>query len=128
MNYSKMEVKPTNFILRYRHILSPNDIITKLTLTNYIITQDNGLKSLPNNWKNLLNLKELFLTKNQFENESQLFKSLTQLEQLQVLDLSRNNLKSITNDIGKITSLKCLDLSQNCLRSLPQCLGKKNRL
>jgi small GTP-binding protein len=59
---------------------------------------------------------------------TELPRSLSQLTQLQSLDLSGNQLTSLPEWLGQLTQLRSLSLSRNQLGSLPDCLGQLTQL
>ena len=71
---------------------------------------------MPNDFYKLANLQELYLKKNQLKS---LPAEITNLINLQKLDLSTNSLISLPNDFYKLVNLQELYLSKNQLKSLP---------
>ena len=54
--------------------------------------------------------------------------SLSQLAQLQMLDLSYNQLTSLPESLGQLTQLQTLDLSRNQLAALPEWMSGLTQL
>ncbi len=55
-------------------------------------------------------------------------KQLLQLDQLQILDLSRNKIQTVPEDIGNMTALRVLSVQHNRLENLPHCLADLSTL
>ncbi|MFX1537189.1 MAG: leucine-rich repeat domain-containing protein, partial [Promethearchaeota archaeon] len=78
------------------------------------------LKSLPESFGNLTNLKELYLHYNQLNT---LPESFGQLQNLRTLFLHSNQLQTLPESFGNLTNLERLSLSHNQLVSLSGSFG-----
>lgn len=87
--------------------------------------RDLGLKKLPEWVMQLSQLKELYLSYNNFE---ELPESLGKLSQLTDLDLSENNLTALPESLGQLSQLIDLKLYRNKLKKLPELLKNKFKL
>ena len=83
------------------------------------------LTSLPNNIRNLENLKSLILNNNSL---NELPESIGELGNLQVLSLNYNRLTRLPESIGELGNLRELNLVDNQLTELPESIGKLGNL
>ncbi len=81
--------------------------------------KDNKLKEL--------DLSDVFFSRDD-EKLTEIPTELWELEQLEVLNLSRNQLTTIPESITKLTNLTQLDLSRNQLTSIPESITKLTNL
>jgi Leucine-rich repeat (LRR) protein len=122
--------------------------ITKCTALD-TLTADKGLsKSLPANFGDLINLKQLKLCNGRLELLPHSFRSLVQLGELSIssnalsafpqevlslpnlasLDISGNSITEIPGDIENLSSLKTLNLADNRITLLPRTIGALRQL
>jgi C-terminal of Roc, COR, domain/Ras of Complex, Roc, domain of DAPkinase/Leucine rich repeat len=83
------------------------------------------LTELPESLSQLTQLQLLELPFNQL---TALPESFGQLTQLQSLDLSKNRLATLPESFGQLTQLQSVDLSRNELTALPESLGQLTQL
>ena len=84
-----------------------------------------GLAELPDSISQLKQLQRLNLSGNDL---SSVPESLGQLKQLRELNLSGNQISSVPESIGQLKQLQELDLHSNPLSSLPRSLGQLEQL
>ncbi len=94
----------------------------KLDLSVADDEKDNGeLTELPESLSQLSQLEKLDLSGNRL---TMLPESLSQLTQLQSLDLSSTQLATLPEWLGQFTQLRSLRLSRNQLKTLPELVGR----
>jgi len=84
-----------------------------------------GLETIDPRIGELVNLKELYLGKNEFEMIPQ---EIFELEKLEQFHIYNTNLKSIPKEIGKLQNLKFLFINDNNIEVLPKELGELKKL
>ena len=77
------------------------------------------LKELPNDFKDLVNLKELHLDKNKLE---KLPRSLASCKQLEYLSIANNRFSTFPMIICYLSQLRTLDISTNEIAELQDCV------
>jgi hypothetical protein len=107
-----------------------------------------GLKTIPNELFDIVDLHELYLGKNQLSElpkefaEFKLLRILSMqrcqlteipevlfnLKNLHTLNLSRNKIQTIPESIELLTGLKNLTLSKNQIKTIPSTIGNMNKL
>jgi Leucine-rich repeat (LRR) protein len=84
-----------------------------------------GLDIFPDSICNLINLKDLILSENEF---TTLPDSIGNLTRLVILKVSLNKLICLPDTIGNLSSLEILDLTCNKLITLPDSIGNLTKL
>ncbi|HTO16263.1 MAG TPA: hypothetical protein VLZ83_10845 [Edaphocola sp.] len=82
---------------------------------------NNGFESIPKQIGNLTNITYLALFKNNIES---LPKEIGNLKMLQTLELSENPLKNLPNTIGNLSNLQILNISNTEIETLPKSIEK----
>ena len=100
------------------------DNIGNLINLEYLDLANNRLTSLPNSIGNLTNLKELIV--NSLTSLPDSIGNLTNL--IKVLNLEGSDLTSLPDSIGNLTNLEKLDLHSSDLTSLPDSIGNLTNL
>jgi hypothetical protein len=98
-----------------------NNIETLTSFSQY----GNGLKKIDPRIGKLVNLKELYLGKNEFEMIPQ---EIFQLEKLEQFHIYNTNLTSIPKEIIKLKNLKFLFINDNSIEIIPEELGELKKL
>ena len=80
----------------------------------------NKLEELPEDIGKLIQLKELYVMRNQL---TKIPESFTELTQLKKLDILHNKLKTLPENFGNLVSLETLDLFNNQLERIPESIG-----
>jgi Leucine-rich repeat (LRR) protein len=83
------------------------------------------LRELPEKICDISSLKELNLI---FNNIEYLPKSISKLQNLEVINLDHNQLKKLPDEFCNLKNLKQLLISENYLANLPDCIGKLSNL
>ncbi|XP_064385297.1 ras guanine nucleotide exchange factor L-like [Halichondria panicea] len=96
----------------------PATVCTLINLQRLWVSH-NLLSTLPADLDRLVNLKEMFLHGNMFEDFPI---SICSLKSIEILWLSSNKIKSIPNEIGQLKTLKRLHLDGNKIRVFPPAL------
>ena len=99
--------------------------ITEWKTLEFINLNDNKLKGIPKEIKNLNLLKRLRLSNNEIEIMSDEIGELSELKELQLFN---NKIKTIPLSIGNLVKLEILDLSKNQISNLPLTLGYLEKL
>jgi len=84
-----------------------------------------GLTQVPEAISQLSQLQVLDIS---FNKISSLPEAIGQLSRLQRLDISNNSISSLSEAISQLTRLQGLDLSRNKISSLPEAIGKLSQL
>jgi len=87
----------------------------------------NRIAYLPDALGNLLNLKQLNLSRNQLDEKS-FPQSISRLQMLEEVNLSSNNLTEIPSFILDLPRLKVLHIAENRITSLPDSIGRLTNL
>ena len=101
-------------------------LLTKIIFKKQSSQNNNDVPlSIPNEIKQLINLKELDLSRNKLTNIPE---EVFELSQLRSLKLNFNLLTEISSNLGKLTNIKSLDLSYNQLIELPNEIDQLSNL
>lgn len=92
---------------------------------SYLSLNNNLLQELPNSLTNLINLDTLNVAGNYI---TKLPEKIGKLHKLTFLNLELNNLKKLPKSIGKLKKLEYLNISRNKITYLPNSFGKLSRL
>lgn len=85
----------------------------------------NKIDHLPEEFGNLKNLTELYISNNQLDSVPQ---SVCKLYKLKVLDLSYNHISSVTAQIGNLENLEEVNLSHNRLAGMPSSISSWKKI
>jgi len=100
----------------------PIEIIS-LTGLDYLDMINCGVKELPENFGDLLNIKELYLSDNQL---SKLPDSILKLNSLRYINLDRNKFTEIPDTLSNNKTLKWLRLNGNQITNITSFAGMEN--
>ena len=121
---------PTNLTELKINEINLKKIECRILKLNRLVTLDlskNNIASWPDSFKDLVNLKELYLANNKLsEVPVSFFQSVS--KKLCLLDLSNNFLKIVPRMISKLECLATLTLSNNQLKRLPANIGSLKKL
>lgn len=101
------------------------EALLQLTQIQSLNLAGNRLASLPIWLKELGNLRELNLSKNQL---MQLPEALSQITQLQLLNIANNQLKTVPEALLNLARLKELNISNNQLDEIPEWIEQLSQL
>jgi len=100
----------------------PSEIIS-LTGLDYLDMINCGVKNLPEDFGDLLNIKELYLSDNQL---SELPESISKLNNLKYINLDRNKFTEIPAPLSNNKTLKWLRLNGNQITNITSFAGMEN--
>ena len=121
-------------LIYYRNNISGNltwemptilDTIGNIQKLEYLEIKQNSIKTLPNSFINMINIKKLILTKNRI---NILPIKISNLINLEYLEISSNELKLLPIDICNCQNLEILLLNDNHILRLPENLGDLPKL
>lgn len=95
------------------------------TLEYFEFCSNRMLSGLPDEFRNLKNLKELRLEGNSF---TTIPHCVCELKNLEKLVLESNSITELPEDIGKLKKLRYLDLTRNPIKKLPESIGELESL
>ncbi|WP_299224082.1 hypothetical protein [uncultured Aquimarina sp.] len=87
-----------------------------------------GLKSLPKEIFQFINLQALDLSGNQFSDIENILSDLRKLPNLKILQLNRLKLRVVPKNLYDLSNLEVLDLGGNYLKKIDEDLGRLNKL